>query len=415
METLYQRCCGLDVHKRTVVACVVTPGPDGQPIKVIRTFGTMTSALVALAAWLAQHGVTHVALESTGVYWKPVYAVLEGQFTLLLVNAQHVKQVPGRKTDAKDCEWLADLLRHGLLRPSFVPERAQQELRDLTRTRTKLVDERSAAVNRLQKVLEDANIKLGDVATNVMGVSGRAMLEALVAGTTDPEYLADLARGRLRKKQAQLEQALDGRVNAHHRVLLALHLGHVDSVEVSIERLNQEIAERVQPMEADLERLMTIPGIGRRIAEIIAAEVGLDMGRFPSARHLASWAGMCPGNDESAGKQRRGTTRRGNPWLRRALAEAAQASARTKDTALAQQYRRLVVRRGQPKALVAVGHSILVIVYHLLRDQEIYHELAPERVADRQRQQVERRALQQLRDLGYAVTLTPHEPQPQIA
>lgn len=415
METLYQHCCGLDVHKRTVVACVVTPGPDGRPMKAIRTFGTMTPALLALDAWLTQHGVTHIALESTGVYWKPVYAVLEGHFTLLLVNAQHVKQVPGRKTDAKDCEWLADLLRHGLLRPSFVPERAQQELRDLTRTRTKLVDERSAVVNRLQKVLEDANIKLGDVATNVMGVSGRAMLEALVAGTTDPEQLAELARGRLRKKQAQLEQALSGRVSAHHRVLLALHLAHIDSLEESIERLTQEIAERLRPVEAELTRLMTIPGIGRRIAEIIAAEVGLDMGRFPSSRHLASWAGMCPGNDESAGKQRRGKTRRGNPWLRRALAEAAQAAARTKTTQLAQQYRRLVVRRGQPKALVAVGHSILVIVYHLLRDQETYHELAPEWLADRQRQRVERRALQQLRALGYAVTLAPREPQPDVA
>jgi transposase len=407
MESLYPRCCGLDVHKRTVVACVVTPGPDGQPAKQVRTFGTMTADLLVLSDWLAQHGVTHVAAESTGVYWKPVYHVLEGRFTVWLVNAQHVKQVPGRKTDAKDCDWLADLLRHGLLRPSFVPDRAQRELRDLTRTRTTLVDERAAVVNRLQKVLEDCNIKLGDVATNVLGVSGRAMLEALVAGETDPALLADLARGQLRRKRAQLEQALDGRLNPHHRFLIAGHLAHVDFLDEQIERLNEEIAARLRPVEAELERLETIPGVGRRTAQIIAAEVGLDMGRFPSSRHLASWAGVCPGNNVSAGKRGSGKARRGNPWLRRTLVETAHAAKRTKDTELATQYKRLVVRRGQPKALLAVGHSILVIAYSLLRDKTTYQELSPALAAERQRQRAEQRAVRQLRTLGYEVTLTP--------
>jgi transposase len=407
MESLYPRCCGLDVHKRTVVACAVTPGPDGQPAKQTRTFGTMTADLLVLSDWLAQHGVTHVAVESTGVYWKPVHHVLEGRFTVWLVNAQHVKQAPGRKTDAKDCEWLADLLRHGLLRPSFVPDRAQRALRDLTRTRTTLVDERAAVVNRLQKVLEDCNIKLGDVATNVLGVSGRAMLEAPVAGETDPALLADLARGQLRRKRTQLEQALSGRLNAHHRFLIAGHLAHVDFLDEQIERLNEEVAARLRPVEAELERLETIPGVGRRTAQIIAAEVGLDMGRFPSSRHLASWAGVCPGNHVSAGKRGSGKARRGDPWLRRTLLETAHAAKRTKDTELATQYKRLVVRRGQPKALLAVGHSILVIVYYLLRDKTTYQELSPALAAERQRQRAEQRAVRQLRTLGYEVTLTP--------
>ena len=407
MELLYTRCCGLDVHKRTVVGCVVTPGAGEQPQKTLRTFGTMTADLVALSDWLAQHEVTHVAIESTGCYWKPVYHVLEGRFTVWLVNAQHVKQVPGRKTDAKDCEWLADLLRHGLVRPSFVPDRDQRELRDLTRTRTTLVDERAAVVNRLQKVLEDCNIKLGDVASNVIGVSGRAMLEALVAGETDAAVLAELARGQLRRKRDQLARALDGRVSPHHRFLLTTHLAHIDFLDEQIEQLNQAIAERLRPVEAALDRLETIPGVGRRTAEIIAAEVGLDMTRFPSARHLASWAGVCPGNHESAGKRGSGKTRRGNPWLRRALVETAHAAKRTKDTELAAQYKRLVVRRGQPKALLAVGHSILVIAYYLLRNQTTYQDVSPTLIAERRRQQAEHRAIRQLRALGYDVTITP--------
>jgi transposase len=406
MDVLYPTCCGLDVHKQTVVACL-SRRAAGERRKEVRTFGTTTEALRALRDWLVAAGCTHAALESTGVYWRPVWHVLEGACELLLVNARHVKAVPGRKTDVADSEWLADLLQHGLLRPSFVPPRAQQELRDLTRTRTKLVDARSAAVRRLQAVLEDANLKVAGVATDVMGVSGRAILAALLAGTTDPAILAELAKGRLRRKRALLEQALAGRVTAHHRLLLALHLEHVDFLDEQIDRLSEEIAERLRPVQAVLDRLDAIPGVGPRTAEVLAAEVGLDMGRFPSAAHLASWAGMCPGSYESAGKRKGGTTRKGNKWLRRALVEAACAAARNKATYLAARYRRLLVRRGKRRAAVAVGHTLLCLVYALLADGEVYHEPGPGYLDERHRRRVEQRALDQLRALGYEVTLTP--------
>lgn len=409
MEAIYERCCGIDVHKKAAVACVIVPGPTGQPLKTIRTFGTTTEAILRLGDWLAEWGVTHVAMESTGVYWKPLWNLLEERFTLLLANAQHVKAVPGRKTDVRDCEWLADLLRHGLVRGSFVPPRPQRELRELTRDRTALVRERTAEVNRLQKTLEGANLKLGDVVSDIMGASARAMLKALIAGTTDPATLAELAKGRLREKRPALEQALNGRMGPHQRFLLAEQLCHLDALDESIERVSAEIAERVRPMEAAIAHLDTIPGVGRRTAEILVAEVGTDMTRFGSSAHLASWAAMCPGNHESAGKRRSGKTRQGNRWLRSALVEAAQAAARTKGTYLAAQYRRLAARRGKQKAAVAVGHTILRIAYQLLAHGQTYQDLGGTYFDQRDRQRVEHRLVHRLEGLGYRVALTPRD------
>ena len=407
MEVIYPRCCGLDLHKKRVVTCLIVPGPDGTPRKEVRTFGTMTEDLLALADWLAQAGCTHVAMESTGVYWKPVYNLLEGQFELLLVNARHMKAVPGRKTDVKDCEWLADLLRHGLLTASFVPDRPQRELRELTRYRTALVQERSAEINRLQKTLEGANIKLASVATDIMGTSGRQMLAALVEGTTDGAVLAQLAQGRLREKLPALEQALTGRMGVHQRFLLARQLAHISFLDEQIEQVSAEIAERLRPFQELIDRLDVIPGVGRRIAEVVIAEIGTDLTRFPTAGHLASWAGMCPGNNESAGKRKSGTTRKGSPWLRMALIEAAQAAARTRNTYLMAQYRRLAARRGRKKALVAVGHTILVIAYYLLTRQTDYQDLGGQYFDERDRQAVERRLVRRLEALGYKVSLDP--------
>ncbi len=346
------------------------------------------------------------------MFWKPVYNLLEGQLTILVVNAAHIKAVPGRKTDVRDAEWLAELLQHGLLRASFIPDRPQRELRDLTRTRTSLTDERAAAINRLQKVLEDANIKLAGVATDVVGVSGRAILAALLDGTTDPATLAELAKGRLRKKRDALARALSGRVSDHHRLLLTTHLAHIDFLDEEIARLSAEIGERLCPFEAELARLDTIPGVDRHTAEVLVAEIGVDMGRFPTAGHLASWAGMCPGNHESGGKRKGGKTRKGSKWLRRALTEAAHGAARTKRTgrtALARQYRGLLVRRGKQKAAVAIGHRILLLAYHLLRRGEDYQELAPAALEERRHIQLRNKALSQLRQLGFEVTLTPKE------
>jgi transposase len=405
MDAVYGRCCGIDVHKQTVVACAITPGPKNRPLKEIRSFGTMTADLLALRDWLETCGVTHVAMESTGVYWKPLWNLLEDRFTLWLVNAQHVKQVPGRKTDVKDCEWLADLLRHGLLRASFVPDRPQRELRELTRYRTTLVRERAAEVNRLQKTLEGANLKLGDVTSVVLGVSGRAMLDALVAGTTDPAQLAELAKGRLRPKRTALERALNGQLGPHQRFLLAEQLRHIDALDASLERVSAEIAERLRPQEEALDRLDGIPGVGRRIAEILLAEIGTEMSRFPTAAHLASWAGMCPGNHTSGGKRLSGAIRGGNRWLRSTLVEAAQAAGRTR-TYLGAQFRRLAARRGRLKAAIAVGHSILVIVWHLLARGTAYQDLGTNYFDERDRQLVERRLVRRLEGLGYQVTLT---------
>jgi transposase len=407
LDVIYERCCGLDVHKRTIAACLIVPAMGGASQREIRTFGTMTEDLLELTDWLAAAGCTHVAMESTGVYWKPIYNLLEATFTPLLVNARHIKSVPGRKTDVKDCEWIADLLRHGLLRGSFVPERPQRELRELGRYRTTLVRERSAEVSRLQKTLEGANIKLASVATDIMGKSGRQMLNALIEGSTDTSAMAQLAVGKLRAKIPQLERALRGCSGAHQRFLIAQQLAHIDFLDETIEQLSAQIAERMRPFEEAVERLETIPGVGRRTAEAILAEIGADMSRFSTAGQLASWAGMCPGNNQSGGKRRGGKTTKGDPWLRAALVEAAHAAGRTKNTYLSAQYRRLASRRGKKRAAVAVGHTILVIAYHLLERSCDYEELGGDYFDKRDRQFVERRLVRRLEGLGYKVSLDP--------
>jgi len=407
MDVLFERCCGLDVHKKLVVACVIITPPDGEPERTVHSFGTMTEDLLKLADWLEACGVSHVAMESTGVYWQPIWNLLEDRFTLVLVNAQHVHQVPGHKTDVRDCEWLAELLRHGLLRGSFVPDRAQRELRELVRYRTGLVRQRAQVTNRLQKTLEGANIKLASVATNVIGVSGRAMLAELAKGETDPTALAQLARGRMQHKQVELESALSGRMRPHQQFLLQEQLALINGIDASIQRVNQEIARRLQAHNELSERLDAIPGIGPRVIQIILAEIGPDVTRFPSAAHLASWVGLCPGNHESAGQQRTGRTRKGNPWLRTALVEAAQAAARVKHSYLGAQFRRLAARRGAKRALVAVAHSLLTIIYALLTRQSTYTDLGPAYFDERDRHHTSKRLVARLERLGYHVNLEP--------
>jgi transposase len=410
VEVVYPRCCGVDVHKKTMVACVLVPGSAGRPLTEVRTFGTMTEDLLALVDWVVAAGCTHVAMEATGSFWKPLYNLLEGVVEVLVVNAAHIKAVPGRKTDVRDCVWIADLLRHGLLRASFIPARPQRELRELTRYRLSLVQERTAEVNRVQKVLEGANIKLAAVASDIMGVSGRDMLAALIAGTSDPATMAQFARGRLREKIPQLEKALTGTFAAHQRFMIAEQLAHIDYLDALIERVSAQIAERVRPFEDEILLLDGITGIGRTTAEVLMAEIGVDLQRFPSAAHLCSWAGVVPGNNESAGKRKSGKTRKGSPWLRRALIEAAHAAGRTKDTYLGAQYRRLVARRGKKRAAMAVAHSILTIVYHVLTDRAPFTDLGSTYFDRRDAQAVQRRLVRRLEALGYAVALQPKEP-----
>jgi len=404
VQVIFERCCGLDVHKRTITACRLRwLGSEWQ--KEIRQFGTMTKDLLALLDWLVNEGCTQVAMESTGVYWKPVYNILEGQFELLVVNAQHLKAVPGRKTDVRDAEWIAELLAHGLLRGSFVPPPSVRELRELTRYRTSLVRDRARTVNRLQKVLEAANIKLASVVSDIDGVSARLMLEGLVAGQRDTEQLASLAKGRLKEKHAQLVEALSCRLQPHQSFLIAEHLAQIDYLEGAIERLSHQIEEKLRPFEQPIGWLDTIPGVNRRTAEVLWAETGGDMNRFASARHLASWAGMCPGNHESAGKRLSGRTRKGSPWLRHCLVEAAHGAAHTKNKYLSSQYHRLAARRGKKKALLAVGHSILVIAYHLLSRKQAYSDLGANYFDERDRQAVTRRCVNRLQKLGYQISL----------
>ena len=409
MDTINERCAGLDVHKDSIVACVRTTDEQGGRRQVTATFNTTTSALLALHDWLERQHVTTIGMESTGVYWKPVYYLLEDTFDCWLLNARHMHNVPGRKTDVADAAWIAQLVEHGLVRPSFVPPREIRELRNYTRYRKAQIAERSREVQRLQKALEDAGIKLASVATDVMGVSGRAMIEAIIDGTDDPVILADLAKGRLRKKIPALREALEGRVRQSHRLLMRAMLNHIEFLEDGIERLSAEIETLTAPLLAQVELLDTIPGVNRRSAEVILAEIGTDMSRFPSANHLASWSGMCPGNNESAGKRFSGKTRKGSKWLRACLTESAEAAARTKGTYFAAQYARIKSRRGHKKAIVAVAHSILIIAYHILKDGQPYNELGADYFAQRRSTDAYRtRLVHQLERLGYDVTIAPH-------
>ena len=407
MQQLHERVAGLDVHPKTIAVGVRVPADTGERAQHVRTFRTTAADLVALRDWLEAHQVTQVAMESTGVYWKPVYYVLEEAFTCLLVNPVHVKKVPGRKTDVQDCVWLAQLLEHGLLRGSFVPPPPLRELRDLTRYRKVLIQERTREANRLHKVLEDAGIKLATVATDILGVSGRDMLHALVAGTTDPDVLAELARGTLRKKLPALRQALAGRFRGHHAFMVSQHLAHLDYLDEAVCTLSTRIEEALRPFAAEHQRLDSIPGIAQRTAEVLIAEIGVDMTRFPTAQHLASWAGLCPGQNESAGKHKSGRIRPGNRWLRMALIEAATLASRSRTTAFGARYRRIARHRGHKKAVVAVAHAMLVTAYHLLDRGLDYREPGVDYFDRRHAERATRHAVRALERQGYRVVLEP--------
>jgi transposase len=405
MTSLLERCAGLDVHQATVMATVRVPGDQGGRRVVTQTFGTTTPALMVLRDWLQAFGVTHVAMESTGVYWKPIYYILEDAFDLLLVNMQHLDRVPGRKSDVQDSEWLAQLLDCGLLRGSLVLPAPMRDLRDLTRYRTKQIEDRTREANRLHRVLEDAGIKLSSVASDVLGVSGRAMVEALLHGTTDSTVLADLARGRLRRKLPALREALQGRFRAHHAFLVGQILAKLDFLDEVITTVTDEIDRHLLPFEAVLTRLDTIPGVNRKAAVTILAETGGDMTRFASPGHLCSWAAVSPGQHESAGKRRSGRTRKGNRFLRRTLVESGLAATRAKGTALQARYSRVKSHRGHKKAVIAVGHQILEIAFFIMRDDVTYHELGPDYFDRHHRDRAVRRHVHSLESLGYRVTL----------
>ncbi len=409
MEALHRCCCGLDVHQKTVVACLLT-WEEGQSRSQVRSFSTMTPALLELLDWLKGAGCTHVAMESTGVYWQPVYNLLEGAFELLVVNTQHLKLVPGRKTDIQDACWIAQLLQHGLLRGSHVPGAPQRHLRELTRYRASLVADRARYVNRLHKVLESANLKLGAVVSDLQGKTAQRLLQCLAQGEGDPPALAQLGGERLSASVEELEAALTGRVTPHHRFLLGELLQRIAELEQAIGRANREIEARLRPFEAELGLLDGEPGINQRIAQVLWAEVGPDWSRFPSAGHLASWAGVCPGNHESGGKRRPGKTQHGNPWLKTALIEAAHGAVRTKGSYLSSQYYRLAARKGRKRALMAVAHSLLVIAYHLITEQRPYQDLGADYLLRRDREDRERRFVRGLQRLGYEVTLSPLPP-----
>lgn len=405
MQGMIERCAGIDVHQATIVVTVRVPNGAGGRRTETQTFGTMTSDLLAARAWLQAHGVTHVAMESTGVYWRPLYYLLEADLTVLLVNMQHLQHVPGRKSDVRDSEWLTQLLEWGLLKGSLVPPAPIRDLRELTRYRKRQIDDRTQEVNRLYRVLEDAGVKLASVMTDVMGRSGRAMVEALIGGSTDAEALAELAKGRLRAKLPALRLALESQLRDRHRFLLRQILTKIDFLEGQIAALTAEIDRHLVPFERVLAQLMTIPGVGRRTAVTILVETTGDMSHFATAAHLCSWAGMCPGQNESAGKRRSGQTRDANRYLRGALIESGLAATRAKQTALQARYYRVKRHRGHKKAVVAVGHQILEIAYYIMRDGSTYQELGPDYFDRRNRDRASRRHVKQLESLGYRVTL----------
>ena len=405
MDVVYARCAGLDVHQKTVVACARLPGPGGVTHEV-RSFGTSTRELLELADWLASRSCTHVAMESTGVYWKPVWHVLEGNFELLLANAVHIRNIPGRKSDVNDATWIADLLAHGLIRGSFVPPAPIHELRDLTRTRKQLVREITQHTQRLQKVLEDANLKLTAVVSDIVGVSGRAILDALIAGETDPGRLADLSTGRLKASRATLVDALHGRVTAHHRFMLRLHLGQIDALEQAVREVEARIGDRLGPFRAAVQHLTTMPGVSETVARVIVAEIGVDMARFPTPGHLVSWAGLCPRLHESAGKRLSTRTRPGAPWLKTTLVQAAWAAVR-RPGYLQAQFLRLKSRRGPKKAILAVAASMLCAAYHIIRDGRPYTDLGADHFTRHDRAAIARRLIRRLNNLGLAVDVRP--------
>ena len=407
MEIMVRCCAGLDVHKDSVEACVRRMEPEGKLSQQIRHWGTATRELMGMAEWFKAEGVSQVAMESTGVYWKPIFNILEGEFEVLLVNAQKLKHVPGHKTDVQDCQWIAQLLQHGLLKGSFIPPRWQRELRDLTRQRAQVIGEHSRISNRIQKILEDANIKLGSVASDVVGVSGRQMLQAIISGESDPVQLADLARRRLRGKIPQLQEALYGKISEHHRWMLALLWDQLVAAEAFITRLDERIAQLTRPQQPALEKLDAIPGIDRRVAEVVLAEIGPDMSPFPTDAHLASWAGVCPGNNESAGKRRSGKTTKGSRWLRQALVQAAWAASHKKNSYFQAHANNLMRRRGRKRGLVGVAHSLLLVIYHVLKQATEYRDLGRDFLDRIRAKHLIRYHLKQLEQLGVTLTITP--------
>ena len=407
MDAILECCCGIDVHKKSLTACLLTGTLSQKPKVTIKTFSTMTCDLLKLKDWLEREGCTHVAIESTGVYWKPVFNIIEESMTVVLANARDIKNVPGRKTDVKDCQWIAQLLRCGLVKASFIPPKPIRELRDLTRYRKKLIGQLSSEKNRVQKVLEDCNIKLSSVATDIFGVSGMLMINALLDGNGDAEEMAEMAKGCLRNKIKELKQALVGHVSDHHRFMIRQSLDHIRYLNSNIAGIDERIDQCMEPYRDELELLEEIPGVKKKAAESIIAEIGVDMSSFPSDAHLASWAGMSPGNNESAGKRRSGRTTHGNKWLRPTLVEAAWAASRTKGTYLKSRYHRLASRRGKKRAAVAVGHTILVVVYHILKHGYHYHELGEEYFDKLNKDTIQARLVKRLENMGHKVTLEP--------
>jgi len=406
MELLHPHCAGLDLHKETVVACVRHMA-DGKVTTDVKSFQTTTHELMELSDWLSSQGVTHIAMEATGVYWKPVWHILsDGEFALILANAAHVRNVPGRKTDVNDAVWLADLMAHGLIRASFVPDEPTQQMRDLLRTRKQFVRERSSHTQRIQKTLEDANIKLDSVITDIVGLSGRRMIEALIGGETDPEALAALAHGRIRATKAELEAALRGRVTAHHRFMLRIHLNHLDALNTTIADIDKEVDGNVEPFRVAIEMLTTIPGVSSLAAEVMVSEIGIDMSRFKTEGHLISWAGLCPKNDESAGKRRSNRMKKGAPWLKTTLIQCAWAASRTKASYLQAQYLRIRSRRGPKKAIGAVAASILTAAYHMLKDGTLYQDLGASHFDHRDKGKQALRLVNRLQSLGFTVQIT---------